>query len=240
MRANRFAQCFSFTVMSTVKIISWLFYRFEVTWLSKKQYPDLKDVKLMVLLNHTSLFEAMLVRLAPFPFIWKIARHVLLPVADITTSRPIVGRFFHALVPGVVPISRKRDESWHNFLNRVNDDAIVAILPEGRMRRRDGNDKHGNPMSVRGGVADIIDELEGGNILFLYSGGMHHIQIPGQKLPRVFKKIRVNMEIVEVDEYKKSLYCEDTKERKQGYVKDIQTRLEEKTPFCHHQPYNKK
>lgn len=233
------AQCFSFTMMSMVKVISWLFYRFDVTWLSKKQNKDLKDVKLMVLLNHTSLFEAMLVRLAPFPFLWKIARHVLLPVADITTNRPLVGAFFHALVPGVVPISRKRDESWHNFLNRVNDDAIVAILPEGRMRRRDGNDKHGKPMTVRGGVAEIIEELEGGNILFVYCGGMHHIQIPGQRFPRPFKTIKVNMEIVEVDSYKSEHYQDDKKARQLNYVADIQSRLESKTPHCEHQPYNK-
>ncbi|MUH72311.1 hypothetical protein [Psychrosphaera haliotis] len=93
MRANRFAQCFSFTVMSTVKAISFLFYRFEIKWLSKKKFEALDDVKLIVLLNHTSLFEALFVRLAPFRFLWKIARHLLIPIADITASRPVVGKF---------------------------------------------------------------------------------------------------------------------------------------------------
>ncbi|GAB2996285.1 1-acyl-sn-glycerol-3-phosphate acyltransferase [Psychrosphaera aestuarii] len=239
MRANRFAQCFSFTVMSTVKIISFLFYKFEIKWLSEKKFEELDDVKLIVLLNHTSLFEALFVRLAPFRFLWKIARHLLIPIADITASRPIVGKFFHALVPGLVPISRKRDESWENFLKRANDDAIVAILPEGRMRRHDGNDKHGNPMTVRAGVADIVEELEGGNVLFVYSGGMHHIQIPGQTFPRLFKKIKINMEILSIDDYKDALHHPEKKNRKTAVVKDIQARLEALTPFCERQPYNK-
>lgn len=240
MRANRFAQMFSFTVMSTVKVLSYPFYRFSIKWLSDKQERDLKDVKLIVLLNHTSLYETLFVRLAPFRFLWKIARHMLVPVADITTSRPVVGRFFHMLVPGVVPISRKRDHSWQGFLDRINNEAIVTILPEGRMRRHDGNDKHGKPMSVRTGVADIIETLGQGNILFVYSGGLHHIQVPGQFLPKLFKKIKINMEIMSIDDYKDGLYHPEVKNRKTAFVRDIQQRLEELTPYCDQQPYNQK
>jgi 1-acyl-sn-glycerol-3-phosphate acyltransferase len=238
MRANRFAQSFSFCVMSSVKILSWLFFRFEINWLSDKQTEELKQVKLIVVLNHTSLWEAMLVRLAPFSFLWRIARHMMVPIADITANRPVVGRFFHALLPGFVPISRKRDDSWEEFLKRVNDDAIIGILPEGRMRRHDGKDKHGKPMTVRGGVADILDELEDGNILFVYSGGLHHIQVPGQTLPKLFKKVKVNMEIVSIKEYKDNLSESTETARKMSYVNDIQRRLEQLTPFCEKQPYN--
>ncbi|MUH72310.1 hypothetical protein [Psychrosphaera haliotis] len=138
-----------------------------------------------------------------------------------------------------MPISRKRDESWDNFLKSVNDDAIVAILPEGRMRRHDGNDKHGNPMTVRTGVADIIEELDDGKVLFIYSGGMHHVQIPGQTLPKLFKKIKVNMEMVDINDYKDILHHPEKKTRKAQIVKDIQKRLEDFTPFCKRQPYNK-
>lgn len=238
MRANRFAQVFSFTVMSTLKIITWPFYRFENKWLSEQQNEALDDVKLVVLLNHTSLYETLFVRLAPFRFLWRIARHMLVPVADVTTNRPIVGAFFHSLVPGVVPISRRRDESWNQFLASINEEAIVAILPEGRMRRRDGNDKHGKPMSVRSGVADIIDKIDTGNILFVYSGGLHHIQVPGQRFPKLFKKIKTHMEVVSIEEYKKALYQPEAKGRKVAFVRDIQSRLEKLTPFCEQQPYN--
>lgn len=238
MRANRLAQVFSFSVMSLLKILSYPFYRFENKWLSEEKYDALDKVKLVVLLNHTSLYETLFVRLAPFRFLWRIARHMLVPVADITTNRPLVGRFFHALVPGVVPISRKRDNSWATFLDRINSDAIVAILPEGRMRRRDGNDKHGKPMSVRAGIADIIEKIDSGNILFVYSGGLHHVQVPGQTLPNVFKKIKTHMEMVSIKEYKDALYHPEVNNRKVAFVRDIQQRLENLTPFCEQQPYN--
>lgn len=239
MRANRFAQVFSFSVMSTLKIVTWPFYRFENKWISEQSYEAFDDVKLVVLLNHTSLYETLFVRLAPFRFLWQIARHMLVPVADITTNRPIVGAFFHALVPGVVPISRRRDESWKNFLESINEEAIVAILPEGRMRRQDGKDKHGKPMSVRSGIADIIEKIDRGNILFVYSGGLHHIQVPGQRFPKLFKKIKTHMEVVSIEEYKKALYQPAANSRKIAFVRDIQSRLEKLTPYCEQQPYNK-
>lgn len=240
MRANRFSQVFSFCVMSFVKVLSYPFFWFDVKWLSKKQQEELNQVRLVVLLNHTSLYEALFVRLAPYPYLWKIARHLMVPVADVTTKRPLVGKFFHALLPGVTPISRKRDNSWTDFIGRINDEAIVAILPEGRMRRHDGKDKHGKNMSVRAGIADIIEKLDTGNILFVYSGGMHHIQIPGQRFPRLFKRIKTNMEIVTVEEYKDALYHPEVRTRKVAFVRDIQSRLEQLTPFCEQQPYNQK
>lgn len=239
MRANRFAQVFSFVVMSVIKVLTHIFYRFEVKWLSGKQIKQLDDVKLVVLLNHTSLYEALFVRLAPFSFLWKIARNMLVPVADVTTKRPLVGMFFHALVPGVVPISRKRDASWNHFLTQIKDDAIVAILPEGRMRRHNGFDKHGKPMSVRAGVADIIEQIDSGDILFVYSGGLHHIQVPGQAIPKLFKTIKTHMELVSVDDYKDALYHPEVRNRKTAFVRDIQKRLDELTPYCEQQPYNK-
>jgi len=240
MPANRLTQIINFTVMSTLKILTYPFYRFERKVLGEKGEEDLHNVKLIVMLNHTSLYETLFIRLAPYSFLWRIARYLLVPVADITTNRPVVGRFFSTLVPGVVPISRKRDDSWSKFLARINEQAIVAILPEGRMRRRDGLDKYGKPMSVRAGIADIIETIDTGNILFVYSGGLHHIQIPGQSLPKLFKTIKVNMELVDVKAYKTSLYHEDEKRRKLAYVRDIQSRLKNNTPFCDQQPYNQK
>lgn len=239
MRANRFAQVFSFLVMCFIKSLTLIFYRFEVKWLSDKKIKQLDNVKLVVLLNHTSLYEALFVRLAPFSFLWRIARNMMVPVADVTTKRPLVGMFFHALVPGVVPISRKRDASWNNFLEQINEDSIVAILPEGRMRRHDGFDKHGKPMSVRAGVADIIEQIKTGDILFVYSGGLHHVQVPGQRFPKLFKKIKTHMEIVSVDDYKDALYHPEVRNRKVAFVRDIQSRLDELTPYCENQPYNK-
>ena len=41
-------------------------------------------------------------------------------------------------------------------MNQIDEDAVVIILPEGRMKRATGLDKKGMPMTVRGGVADIL------------------------------------------------------------------------------------
>ena len=240
MKANLLAQVASFSLMSALKLLTYPFYRFEVNWLSRESSVELDKVRLIVLLNHTSLYEALFVRLGPFRLLWRIAGQLMVPVADITVKRPVVGRFFYTLLPGLTPISRKRDDSWQTFLERIDQEAIVAILPEGRMRRRDGRDKFGKPMSVRAGVADIIETLEEGNILFVYSGGLHHVQIPGQKFPRLFKRIKANMELVDISDYKSQYASDDARKRKLAYVADIERRLEVNTPYCEQQPYNQK
>ena len=52
----------------------------------------------------------------------------------------------------MMTITRKRDESWNRFLDSFDDDAVIMMTPEGRMKRPSGLDKHGDPMTVRGGV----------------------------------------------------------------------------------------
>ena len=39
----------------------------------------------------------------------------------------------------------------------------------------------------------------------VYSGGLHHIQVPGELLPTPFKTIRVRMEMIDIAAYKKEL-----------------------------------
>ena len=65
---------------------------------------------------------------------------------------------------------------------------MVIILPEGRMKRENGLDLHGNPMNVRGGIADILLAMKQGRMLIAYSGGLHHVQFPGG-VPRIFKTV---------------------------------------------------
>jgi hypothetical protein len=102
-------------------------------------------------------------------------------------------------------VTRKRDRTWHNVLNRIDSKAIVIILPEGRMMRASGLDSEGREMTVRGGVADILDALPDGRMLAVYSGGLHHIQVPGELLPTPFKTIRVKMEMIDIPTYKEDL-----------------------------------
>ena len=59
-------------------------------------------------------------------------------------------------------------------------------------------------------------------------------------MPSVFKKIKINMEMVSIDEYKQDLHHPDKSSRKTAVVEDIQKRLEQLTPFCDKQPYNQK
>ncbi len=229
---------FSYSLLNVIKAFAALFYRFDVQWLSERKLDQHKNVKLMVLLNHTSLYEPLFVRLAPHWLVKKISKHLVAPGADITTNRPIVGKLYTSLLPGLVPISRKRDESWALFLSKIKDNSLVAILPEGRMRRKDGKDKYGKPMTVRGGIADILKRIHSGDILFVYSGGLHHVQIPGQTLPKLFKTIKVNLELVDIEAYKEQLNKVEADNFNGQVIADMQWRLENKTPNCDQQPHS--
>ncbi len=229
----------SYSILAATKSLSTLFYRFETQWLSHERFEVSQQVRLLVLLNHTSLFEPIFLRIAPHQLIWRISRRLLIPVADTTLQRPIVGKILRTIVPGIVPITRKRDDTWQQFLAHVHDDAMVAILPEGRMKRINGLDKEGKPMSVRGGVADLLSRMHDGKILFVYSGGLHHVQTPGHGKVSVFKKVKVNLEMVDIAEYKKALHAEQHTHFVRNVVSDMERRLRDNVPHCEQQPCNK-
>lgn len=216
-----------------VKGVSALFYRFEVSWLPSLTQPanlqSWQQVNLIVLLNHTSLFEPLFVRLAPTRFLWRLSADLVVPGADITLKRPIAGRLLRIVVPGCIPISRLQDDTWQQFLAHVTEHKVNAILPEGRMKRKSGLDKHGNNMSVRGGIADMLQRLEQGKILFVYSGGLHHIQAPGDKLPKLFKTIKANLELVDIAEYKQ-LMAQHADSFKNAVMADMNQRLRDNIP----------
>ncbi len=221
-----------FLLLCLIKLICLPLYRFEYKWLSEEGFEKIDDIRLLVFLNHTSLWEPIFAAGVPFSVLWRLSGDLLAPGADITLNdRAIVGKVYHSLFPGLIPISRNRDESWHNFMDMVNEDSLVAILPEGRMKRRTGLDKHGNPMTVRGGIADILAKKQTGKILFLYSGGLHHIQAPGDKLPRVFKSIRANFELMEISEYKQILPYKEGDDFRDAVLADMQHRLETCLPL---------
>lgn len=233
---------FSFAIINFVKILSRVFYRFDVKWLDEAATRKWDEVRLIVFLNHTSLFEPIFLTQAPTAFTWQISKNIVVPGADITINRPLVGRFFKWIAPGMVSITRKRDSSWKSFMQSISKESIVAILPEGRMKRKNGLDKHGQPMSVRGGIADILSYMEGGKALFVYSGGLHHIQSPGQKFPKLFKKVKVNLEMINIDQYKNiiiekmkqlndsSLSTRSLKQFRIQVMKDLNHRLENLIP----------
>jgi 1-acyl-sn-glycerol-3-phosphate acyltransferase len=220
-----------FILLCLVKFICLPLYRFEYRWLSDQNFDQFKDVRLLVFLNHTSLWEPIFIGGVPFKILWRLSGDLMAPGADITLNdRPIVGKIYHSLFSGLVPISRNRDKSWQVFMDLVKEESLVAILPEGRMKRRGGLDKHGNAMTVRGGVADILKKKQTGKVLFVYSGGLHHIHAPGDKLPQMFKTIRANLEIMDIAEYKKSLPFEFDHDYYEEVVADMQHRLETHLP----------
>lgn len=98
------------------------------------------------------------------------------------------------------------------------------------MKRPSGLDKFGKPMSVKVGVAEIIEGLDSGGIILCLSGGLHHVQAPGQTFPRLFKTIRMNLVFLDVKEYRSS-FEGSPRERKLKITQDLQARLARDCPI---------
>ena len=194
-----------FKVLALMKWISQIFFRRRGEWVDSRPHRRWSDVRVLVFLNHTSLYEPLFAGFAPYPLLWRFAFHGVLPVAEKTIKRRI-GLFFRFMARNVVTVTRQRDETWSQLLNRIDRNAIVMILPEGRMMRRTGLDSAGRQMTVRGGIADVLDVLDSGEMLIVYSGGLHHIQAPGELLPSPFRNIRARLEFVDIAEYKRQHY----------------------------------
>lgn len=218
-----------FIFLFIVKILSTIFYPCQSSGFALKE-QDWQQIKLIIFLHHTSLFEPVFVQLASIKGLWHLADKLIVPGADITFARPVVGKILHILVPGIIPISRKKDQTWQHFLALVNEEKITAILPEGRMMRRGGLDKEGNPMTIKGGVVDILRKLEHGKILFVYSGGLHHIQAPGDKNPKVFKTIKANLEVIDLIDYKRQFNDSDPEQFRTQIIADVTQKLRDNIP----------
>ena len=189
-----------FALLISLKYLSKIFYRHDFAWVGDVPRRPWHNIRLVAFLNHTSLFEPVFLGGVPNSFIWRLAAHGVIPAADKTTGRPLVGLIFKFVAHHVIPITRERDQTWFEVLNRIDPKSMVIIAPEGRMKRANGLDLHGNPMSVRGGIADIMLAMREGRMLLAYSGGLHHVQIPGH-IPNVFKTVRMRLEALELSDY---------------------------------------
>ena len=98
------------------------------------------------------------------------------------------------------------------------------------MKRPGGLDKFGKPMNVKGGVADILENLNDGAMILCISGGLHHIQTPGQIFPRLFKTIHMNLAYIDIKEYKEQFQSLSPRERKMKITQDLQVHLEKNCP----------
>ncbi len=220
----------TFALLLAVNTAARVFFKLKNEWITPEPENYAKGTKMVVILNHTSLYEPLIAGYAPYNLLWKFARHGVLPVAEKTMKRPI-GLFFRLIVRHPIVVTRQRDKTWYKLLSKVDSKAITIILPEGRMKRANGLDSEGREMTVRGGIADIIEALPEGRILVVYSGGLHHIQVPGELLPTPFKTLRCRMEMIDIPSYKEGLRRDfpDLQFRK-AVIADLTRRRDEYCP----------
>jgi hypothetical protein len=81
----------------------------------------------------------------------------------------------------------------------MREECIYAML------RANGLDKNGRPMTVKGGIADIVRSIPQGRMLLAYSAGLHHVQTPGQRIPRIFKTVCMRLETIDIAAYRNRL-----------------------------------
>lgn len=221
----------NFSILVFLKILVRGFYRFDFQWVDGEPKDAWGAYRLLAILNHTSLYEWLFVGGVPIKFLWRISGHAMVPIADITIKRPVVGTFYKMLVPHLLPITRQADRTWKAVIDFASEDLTVIILPEGRMKRLDGLDKQGRAMTVRGGIADLMQGVTTGKMLIAYSGGLHHVQAPGQHLPRLFKTLRMRLQEVDIPTYKRELGTDaDPQAFKQRVKRDLETRRDRYCP----------
>jgi len=194
----------TFVLLFAVNAAAKIFFKLKNEWIGGEPENYALNTRIVAILNHTSLYEPLIAGYAQYKLLWKFARHGVLPVAEKTMKRPI-GLFFRLMVRHPIVVTRQRDKTWYNVLNKVDSKAITIILPEGRMKRANGLDSEGREMTIRGGIADILEALPDGRMLMVYSGGLHHIQVPGELLPTPFKTLRCRMETIDIPSYKEEL-----------------------------------
>ncbi|MGZ4778827.1 MAG: hypothetical protein ACXV5L_06500 [Thermoanaerobaculia bacterium] len=190
-----------FLLLIVMKYVSKIFYRHDFAFVGVVPEDPWTGLRLVVFLNHTSLFEPVFLGGVPNSFVWRLAAHGVVPAADKTTERPLVGLIFKFVAHHVIAITRERDHTWFAVLQKIDPNSMVIIAPEGRMKRANGLDANGQPMSVRGGIADILLAVKEGRMLLAYSGGLHHVQIPGHTMVRVFETVRMRIENLNIAEY---------------------------------------
>ncbi|MFP3940432.1 MAG: hypothetical protein ACLF0P_09010 [Thermoanaerobaculia bacterium] len=218
---------FTYILLLVVRALSQVFFRHEWGWVGgEPEDPWRADVRICAILHHTSLYEPVFAAVVPARFMGRIAREGVIPIADKTLRRPIVGKFFNLVAREVVGVTRQRDETWRRVVRQAGPGRMVLLLPEGRMKRANGLDSEGKPMTVRGGIADLIETAGGGKMLLAYSGGLHHVQAPGELLPRLFKTVRMNLELVDLADYRERILARRSPDEsfRRAVVRDLELR----------------
>lgn len=196
----------SYLLLRSIKLLGNLFYTLESGWIGRPTADPWKaDIRVVAILHHTSLYEPIFAAVCPDGFLRRIAGQGVVPIADKTLERPLVGALFRMIAANVVAVTRKRDDTWREVVRLAGPGKMILLLPEGRMKRTTGLDADGRPMTVRGGIADLIEVIGEGKMLLAYSGGLHHVQVPGQRLPKLFQTVRLNLELVDLPRYREAI-----------------------------------
>lgn len=216
-----------------LKAVSRLFFRFNVEWVGKVPEDPWKDLRIIAVLHHTSLYEPVFAAILPNHMLWRIARDAVVPIASKTMDRKGAGWMFRFVGRRVIPVSRKRDLTWENVLRYCcGPKALTIIFPEGRMMRRTGLDVDGRPLTVKAGVADLIGGIDSGRMLLAYSGGLHHVAAPGDRFPRLFREISLRLEVLDIPEYRESLGgTQDMDRFRNRVVEDLTQRRNRHVPL---------
>ena len=219
-----------FSLLLCLKYLSRIFYKHDFAFLGDTPRDPWAGLRLVAFLNHTSLFEPVFLGGVPNRFLWRIAAHGVVPAADKTTGRPLVGLIFKFIARHVIAITRERDQTWFAVLEKIDPNSMIIIAPEGRMMRANGLDSNGNPMTVRGGIADVLMAVEHGRMLIAYSGGLHHVQIPGHHTVGIFKTVRMRLENVEIADYIKEQMRDGPDAFKRNVREDLERRRDANSP----------
>lgn len=67
-------------------------------------------------------------------------------------------------------------------------------------------------------------------MVIIYSGGLHHVQTPGEIIPKIFKTIKMNLERVDIKVYMTQFESNNTKKQKVDIVKDLAERMKKNVP----------
>ncbi len=222
----------SFITLLGIKLFARIFFRFRIQWPGNNPELPWKDIRLIVFLNHTSLLEPLFLGILPNHFLRILSKKLVAPAADKTLNRPLVGMVYKLFSPGIVSITRKRDDSWKQFMKTIFPDSVIGIAAEGRMKRANGLDLDGNKMTVRGGIADVLEELSHGKMILALSGGLHHVNIPGEGRIHLFKTIRMNVQLEDIASYRAGFPgAVGSTEWRKALVADMQRRLEQDVPL---------
>ena len=195
---------FKFLILVIVKNIFRLFYRFDVPMkqmTSCEGRIDYSQVKMFIILNHTSLFEPVFLGSYSNRLLWQFAERFVFPVASKTMNNRLFNKIYSNMASKTISVSRKRDATWDHFLQQIDANSMVGIAPEGHMKRPNGLDSKGRPLVIRRGFIDVLEKIGDCKILVLYSHGLHHIQTPGEGFPKLFKRVSGRLELWSRDDF---------------------------------------